>query len=337
VSTPHPGAFVYWDDEPGWVNFGRGKLYPDKLGIISHPELRVIDAVELSLAVRRLVSEAKMSLFGNSKNFDNFLTAVRNYCGRRASQAARELFQPQGNSDVRCATEQPPNWKRDEWHPFDHTEYLAIRKRLRLSREYVTQIITDLETDDLALLKPKNRRSGTALTVSVDQLKYFEEHGGTRVPFMASKLDRVYRTDGHTCREVVDPIHRRTEGDAAKAEVKFPDFWVGPVVVTITSPSTEDREGRLNLTWGPWRTPLIVTSGRGVTCRSDTPKGKPLEIEYPSGWELKVEIGFDPDAIDINGDVWDPKSVDAGMRILKDNVPIYKRLWEQSQEDLPPI
>ena len=83
---------------------------------------------------------------------------------------------------------------------------------------------------------------------------------------------------------------------------------------------------------------LIVTSGRGVTCRKDSPKGAGrLEIEYPSGWELKTEIGYDPDAVDINGDVWDPKSADAGMRILRDNVPIYKELWEQSREDLPPI
>lgn len=329
VSAPHPAVFISWDADPGWANFGRGKLKPDKLGIIAHSELRIVDVLETSEAVRRLM-KAGLDWLSHAVN-DSPEEILGD--GTFIVRCLKNFMRRGNDSEVHRAVEPPAVHRRDPWHQFDHREYLELRRKLGLSRDAVVHIVNTLDQTTSVDSNSEYSSSESKSVLSKDKLKYFEEQGGSRVSFLASRLDRAYRADGHTCREIVEPTSLGERNGQSLARVAFPDHWVGPVVVTVTNSSEEASEGQVTLTWGPWMASLIVASGRGVTCRKDAPQQSQLEIEYPLGWNLRTEIGYDPSAVDINNDIWRPKSKDAGTRIIGRNYPIFRELWRRAYED----
>ena len=331
VSTPHPAAFIYFYESPGWANFGRGKLPTQELGVVARSELRIIDAVEVSESVRRLVREG-LRYMGRS-----FLWMLRNPDSRehREVEITKGLLRGgEGNREVHRATEMSPDQKIDEWHRFDHTEYLELRRKLKLSRESVVAIVNNQDNAAPRSGLAQSNALSAVPTLTVEQLKYFEESGGTSVPHLASRIDMAYRLDGHTCREEVHSLLVGEKEGILRATVRFPNHYVGPVVLTITNETETESEGALKLLWGPWQTSLIVASDRGVTCRKDKPGDMaPLEIEYPVGWTLKVEIGYNPDAISINNDIWDPRGIEAGASLVRKYVPHFTYLWNESKDE----
>jgi hypothetical protein len=77
----------------------------------------------------------------------------------------------ESNRGVHRATEISPNQKIDEWHRFDHTEYLKLRKTLKLSRESVVAIVNNQDNAaHRSELAQSNALSATP-TLTVEQLK----------------------------------------------------------------------------------------------------------------------------------------------------------------------
>ncbi len=331
VSTPHPAAFVYFYDGPGWANFGRGRLPNRELGVVAHPELRIIDAVEVSESVRRLVKEGLrymgrsfvgMMIYGDPKE------------NREVALTKGLLKVDNHTTTAHRVTNHQAERKIEQWHQFDHNEYLQLRQSLRLSREAVVRIIN---AEGVKLSKADHHiypNQMVAQVITIDQLKYFEETGRTTVSNLSSRLDMVYRLDGFSCREEVSPTSITSDFGKQRAKIEFPIHYVGPVVVTAMAPTDDEVEGEITLYWGPWKTSIIVQSGIGVTCRKDKPgAGAPLEVEYPLNWIVRASIGYSPDAVSINNDIWDPRDIEAGASIIERYIPLFTSLWRGSKEE----
>lgn len=301
VSTPHPAVFVAWRSAPGWVDFGVGPI-PKALGVDTIPEVRLMDIAELSQSLRLLFLATWR------------LVAVGAPAHRLQSKLLGMLLAPGDCIGRRDATVTPETTTCDTWpDPRVGTSYQALREARGITTKYAASIVSNQ--------LPQGQY------VSAQQLSDFEAgRRRTRVPYLASMLDRAYGADGFTCREKVNEVEKIAAG---RSKITFPYHWVGPVVVTALAPNKNSNEtADLDLNWGTWHCPLRVRSGLGITCRKDAPgDGPPLVVEHPTDWDLTAELGFNPEAVDINGDNWDviPGSE---RELLERNFPIYKRLFQ---------
>lgn len=302
VSTPHPAAFIAWRRTPGWCDFGTGPI-PRALGVEIISEVDVMTIRELSQSLRHLFRATWRAW-----------AAVETPTASLQKRLLVLLLKTPGVTGRRDATTPPDGLPLDPWpDPNLGSDYAALREARGMTQRYAA----DLVSSHLA----------PGQYVSSQQLSDFEEHRRrTRVPYFASMLDRAYGADGFTCRERVNEIDA---AGAGRSQVHFPYHWVGPIVITLSSPRGNGHEtADMDLRWGSWHSPLRVRSGLGVTCRRDAPgAGEPLVIDHPPDWELTVELGYNPEAVDINGDNWDVVP-EGEERLFYQNLPIYRRLFQ---------
>lgn len=292
VSTPHPAAFLTFNGPPGWVNFGYGRI-PDALGVDTLREVHVMSLREGSQSLLRLFQK----YWGIAKDHFGPLTA-----GQQAMLAL--LDDPSARLGRRDATQAPAPASTDTWTgPYDGAAFQRLREARNMSRSYV------------------HAEAG----VSGRQLGHFEDGGATPDPYLRSRLDVLYGADGYTCRDLVG-----AEGGVRPIEtgssVTFPGHWVGPVALTFTAPDGAADIAPVDLRWGSWHSPLLVRSDLGLTCRCDVPgEGVPLIVDHPADWKLRVELGYNPDAVDVNGGNWDVAE-GAGDHLFRYHRDTYVRL-----------
>lgn len=293
VSTPHPAAFITYNNSPGWVDFGSGRI-PDALGVDTLAEVDLMSFAEASQSVIRLMKVA----WGQLAKEGGLERPTSPLQGR----LLRHLVAPapvDPRRDASSATRAAPP---DPWAgPLDGPAYKRLREAIGMTRSYVCR---------LALISER-------------QLEHFEAGKPTSVEYLASRLDRVYGADGFTCRERLREVRPTDTG----SEVAFPAHWVGPVVLTLSGPRGDAETAEMDLRWGSWRSPLLVRNGLGVSCRCDTPEGGTLFVDHSRQWKLHVELGYNPDAVDINGDNWDV-APEGGADLIRRNRPIYVRLFQ---------
>jgi len=293
VSTPHPAAFITYNNSPGWVNFGSGRI-PDALGVDTVAEVDVMSFAEASQSLIRLMRTAWGQLAKEG--------GLERPTSRLQGLLMRNLLAPGPADPRRDATSATRVASPDPWAgPFDGPAYKRLREAIGMTRSYVCQLAF----------------------ISERQLEYFEAGNLTSVEYLASRLDRVYGADGFTCRERVREVQPTDTG----SKVIFPAHWVGPVVLTLRGPGGDAETAEVDLRWGSWRSPLLVRNGLGVSCRCDTPGGDLLFVDHTSEWKLRVEMGYNPDAVDINGDNWDV-APGGGADLIRRNRPIYVRLFQ---------
>ena len=127
---------------------------------------------------------------------------------------------------------------------------------------------------------------------------------------MRPRLDMAYGLGGYTCRV---PVHLDSTG--LYTEVRFPEYWVGPVCVTATqgAGTGAHRMREIRFKWGRWRADLLFPSGVSATMHRTSTNDEPLQIEqipwsaFPESsipWNVEVSLGYDPEAVDIPRDCW---------------------------------
>jgi hypothetical protein len=262
-------------DEPGWVDFGRGRAHAE-LGI---PILRVPASPELAIAEpvpAGLVSPALAHRFETDPVF---------------ASAVLELFDARPDLVRLACAARPARGPHDEVlvvdraYPdtavprFDAKGYRRLRNARCLTLNDAAARATDLLPDEL---------------VSADRIRRFERGAKPQARQLRARLDQVYEAGGHTCNERVDVKNYRSP-----FTVTFPRYWVGPVWFTFTS----DRQIRTDavIHRGNSRKRLVVVSGASVSSnRASVDDSEPFTVEIPYGWSVTAGLGARPAAPELH-------------------------------------
>lgn len=262
-------------DTPGWVDFGRGHI-PAELTIptiSSLPHLRLAASEDHSLATSAARLRAVLEPRGN------WLDILKGFLARRPDLIDTALGQTHPGPHVADLTDDTPVRSPPPEPAWSPGRYRALREARGLSQ-------SDAATAATALM--------ASAPVSDDQISVLEAGGRPRVPYLTSRLDVVYRADGHTTIEAVPAVTE--EGTTT---VNVPAWWVGPLWVTLdASPPT--APGRVTLRWPPWQKHLQLRPGTTVTTRKAPDNRSVLHVESPPGWTVTAGLGAHPTAIDVN-------------------------------------
>lgn len=163
--------------------------------------------------------------------------------------------------------------------------------------------------------------------VADDQITLFEAGGRPRVEQLGSRLDVIYRADGHTVIETV-PL----DPGGTFTSISFPSWWVGPIWVTLTA-AQPHATGQVTLRWPPWEKHLRVPSGATVTARKAQGEWPALYVHSPPGWTVTAGVGAHPDAADVNQD-WHPIDQPSASTIFNDYHPVSLRLFAKTPAQL---
>ncbi len=163
--------------------------------------------------------------------------------------------------------------------------------------------------------------------VTDDQIILLETGGHPRVEHLRSRLDVIYRADGHSATESV-PV----EDHGSHHTVTFPPWWVGPIWVALDAPDVE-AAGQVTLRWTPWEKNLRLCGGTTVSARKDTGPWPPPQVHPPPGWTVDAGIGRHPSAADINQD-WHAIAGSSARRIFNDYAPVYLQLFNRSKGEM---
>jgi hypothetical protein len=267
---PNPAVWVHLRD-PGWVDFGRGEV-PKALGI---PKLDALSGAQIGdggHSPAGLVSPDVIARF----NYDpQWADKVLQFFGTRAD-LVRQVFNATAVHDRIVNLTTPPATVSDE--AFTGDDYRALRECRNLSRAEVAAAATELMPEE---------------PVTDDQVALLERGGNPRRRFLRTRLDLLYRADGHTCLEIVN-----AQGSRSPYVVHFPSFWIGPVWFTFTARG--DARGEARIEWGPNRKRMFIQAGTTVTCRRPTPEPVPFLIYCPDRWTVTAGMGAHPHARDVN-------------------------------------
>lgn len=213
-SVPNPPIRVVMDP-PGWVDFGRSE-FPDCLGV---PVISVLDNARLhDLATNVEAVLPRRSIDTISEPQRRLIRVFHDALGEPASAAEatigtlehrRQEFDDLSGLSV-SALPRPGLL-------LDGDSYARLRRHRRMSRSKAAELASGLLV-------------GRA--VSDDQMEQLESGGQPRCERIGSRLDTVYRADGHTCIEVVGA----RPGSTGQVIVEFPSYWVGPVWVSVLGP-----------------------------------------------------------------------------------------------------
>lgn len=282
TSMANPALWVELP-EPGWVDFGQGEL-PLALG------LRQVDAVSVCRVVgdghstAGLVAPAVVERFLADATFADDVVAFF----AQSPDAVRSIFSTRrGWERIDDLTASGPQRTSPVVGPrFSGEQYRTLREGRGLSQHDAATLATELLPDD------RDRR-GRVRKVTVENIRGVEAGRSPRPRYLRSRLDRVYRADGRTGTEAVQPERR---GDAHVFD--FPTFWVGPVWFSVEA--SDDRPAVVRIDWHESHKELRVAGGVVITCRRPIEARHPFVLSCPAGWRVTGGMGFLPDAEDVN-------------------------------------
>lgn len=134
--------------------------------------------------------------------------------------------------------------------------------------------------------------------VSEHQLQRLEAGREPRPCLLRSRLDSVYRADGHLACELV-PVRPVDEQCGRRVfEVDHPDWWIGPAWFAPTG----SHEGLvpIRIEWGRWVKDVLMRLGQTVSARRPCVGYPAPRVSVPTGVVLTAGIGRPPNAADIN-------------------------------------
>ena len=279
-SVPNPPIKVVVGPT-GWADFGRG-VFPEALGV---PVISVVDhasLADLPTNMRAVLPRRSRRDLGRAQR--RLVRAIHELLGEPmdAAEAAIEVLEHDSVEfdDLSAETPGPP--PRPALR-MSGGRYAATRRHRRMSRAEAAAAAS-------ALLP--------AHPVTEDHLEVLEGGGRPRVERLGSRLDTVYRGDGHTFVETVAV----TADPAGGLAVEFPRYWVGPVWLTLLAPAGGGT-GAATLEWAPWKKHLCARAGLTVSFRRPTTDQPPLRLTLQPGWSVVAGIGHVESATDLN-DGW---------------------------------
>jgi hypothetical protein len=290
VSMPNPAVWVRLA-RPGWVDFGRGEI-PDGLGV---PVVSALAAAEVAGGGHSAAGLVAPHIVDRFTGDPAFARAVLRFFGDRDALVRQVFSTRPGGDRVTWVTAHPPEAPEARPHlgaappppspPPVPVDLRRLRQARALSQADAAGLVTRLLPDH---------------PVSGDQIRGAENGGRPRTRLLRSRLDCVYRADGHSGTEAVGvrEVGRavRTE---ARFEVDFPWFWIGPVWVTF-APRGRSTGGRVGLEWAGDVKPMVVDCEATVTCRRAAHDVGALSVRCPAGWQVTAGTGHRPDARDVN-------------------------------------
>ena len=302
-------------EQPGWVDFGRGMVPPD-----------VADRLGIGLII-------SSKLMGHRAPTDPPL-----------SDHDERLIQPWFARARALADEHGLTWALIA----PHLGYAARRERKTRPLDVATSepavavdgagmivsqlLITPEQVrrlrDACGLSRDKAAAEATELdsdrTVSSKMVEGIEAHGRTpEGVHLISRLDLVYRADGRIGTDRTFSSWSALPGKAGRYDVRFPEYWHGPVWLQVRGP-TPEALALVELTWGLWGRRQHVKSGAVLSTRKATTGMPALQVRLPSGWKATAGTGYVPAAADINRG-WYPVSVRAAIALLREGIRSVKR------------
>jgi hypothetical protein len=268
---------------PGWVDFGEGEL-PPELG------LRQVDAASAC----RIVGD------GHSAAGLVAPPVVERFLSDATFAAEAVEFFGQSPDGVRSILSTRRGWDRiddltdSEWRDlspvagplFTGEQYRTLREGRGLSKPDAAKLAAELLPDDR-----DNRRR--LRKVTDESIRGVEEGRNPHPRYLRSRLDRVYRADGRTGTEAVEP---RKRGDTHVFDI--PRFWVGPVWFAIEA--GDDRPAVVRIDWHDIHKEIKVAGRVVVTCRQPDGDHYPFELSCPASWRVTGGMGLMPGAEDVN-------------------------------------
>lgn len=295
VSVPNPAANFHFRNGVGWVDMGTGRI-PRDLGFDAVRGVDLIEAPFLDYAtqvfMRRIRSWGRgrpgweqhvMSFFGGA-------TFVRDALAVPTDAADKD---PAINVDLRGR--RGPAVQRPEGADFER----ARSGRLR-SRPDVASVTTSMDPTHPA---------------SEDQIRRLEAGGSPRVRLLRARLDVICQADGHLTDDPVDVVLVHTDGGGtATHEVRFPDWWVGPVWFRATTPGGLPL--KLRVQWGDWVKEPTLDSGQTAAARRPAHDYPAPLLTAPFKAVVTAGLGRVDGAVDINRH-WDMVDSRAERRLVR--------------------
>jgi hypothetical protein len=282
TSMANPALWVELP-EPGWVDFGEGEL-PSALA------LRQIDAMSVCRVVGDGHSAAGLVAPPVVERFLSDATFADDVVGffAQSPDVVRSIFSTRRGWDrIDDLTDSGTRRPSPVAGPrFTGKQYRTLRTGRGLSQNDAATLATELLLDD------RDRR-GRVRKVTVENIRGVEEGRTPRPRYLRSRLDRVYRADGRTGTEAVEP---ERHGDAHV--FNFPTFWIGPVWFAVEA--SDDQPAVVRSDWHESHKEIRVVGGAVMTCRRPISARHPFVLSCPAGWRVTGGMGFLPDAEDVN-------------------------------------
>ncbi len=284
--------------EPGWVDFGRGRLPP------SIPGAEVVSAVDLLL--RSSASGTFMDLF------------VGNLAGRLRSQRSKEMvtfaaMAPRilGSFVSRRYKSRPDKPAEPEWPPAlrvrnddDRAKFATLRHSRGLSLADVVDLL--VKQTDLSISKETLRRFETDVGQPHDRL-------------LPAALDQVLDAAGTLAVEEL----RRDRGEGL---ISYPRFWRGPVWLSFEGPA---GQWPVTLRWGDWDRTLTVEPPGLFWFTCSTPEA-PVRVVADDALTWSGGLGMRAGAVSIHQN-WSPATIDVARRALGETERAFVRALQLRQ------
>jgi hypothetical protein len=282
TSMANPAVWVTLP-EPGWVDFGEGEL-PAALGLRQVDAMSVCRVVGDGHSTAGLVAPPVVERFLSDATFADEVIALF----ARSPEVVRSIFCTRGGWDrIDDLTGSGRSRSSPSVGPlFTDEQYRALRKGRGLSKK-------DAATLAAELLPDERDSRGRVRTVTEENVRGVEEGRDPRPCYLCSRLDCVYRADGRTCIEAVEPERR---GNAHVFD--FPAFWIGPVWFAVEA--SDDQPGVVRIDWDEVHKEIRVADRVVVTCRRPIRARHPFVVSCPAGWRVTGGMGFVAEAEDVN-------------------------------------
>lgn len=282
TSMANPALWVELP-EPGWIDFGQGEL-PSTLGLRQIDVMPVCRVVGDGHSTAGLVAPPVVERFLSDAAFADDVVEFF----AQSQEVVRSVFSTRRGWDrIDDLTDYGQRCTLPAIGPrFSGKQYRTLREGRGLSQNDAATLATELLPDD------RDRR-GRARKVTVENIRGVEEGRNPRPRYLRSRLDRVYRADGRTGTEAVEP---KRSGDAYVFD--FPNFWIGPVWFAFAA--SDDRSAVVRIDWHESHKEMRVADGVVMTCRRPINAPHPFVVSCPAGWRVIGGMGFLPDAEDVN-------------------------------------
>jgi len=268
--------------EPGWVEFGRGKI-PSTI-----PGATVIDAA--TRARRSSANGPFMQMFTNSltaKMSERAWTREMAAVAYIAPRTMASFFNSFGRLDDVGALEPIPKW------PDGVDEVVRLKfARLRRAR-------------GLSLVETCSRLGHiTDVEISKDTLRRFESDvGQPHDPVLPAALDCVLGAGGHLALLNLRSI-------VGSGLVTIPHWWHGPIWIAFEG--SGDFNARIR--WGDWYRVVRGTDTLVVYAHACAPEAS-IRVTVDHGFSWTIGLGYRPGAVSIDQN-WVPANMAAAQRSI---------------------
>lgn len=244
---------------------------------------------------------------------NHWVGALERFLGQRGD-LAREAF----HRDLRCHKAPTDLSDRPVGPPvvpglrWSGQQYRALRRARHLSRSAAAELASALMVSS---------------RLSKDQVDVLEAGGVPRLDRLGSRLDTIYRADGQS---FVERVPVDSDASGSQLTVSYPDYWLGPVWLSLAGPEVVQRATVL-LLWPPWEKTLVVRPGTAVTFRRSAINQAPLMVRVQPGWRLTAGIGAHPHATDVNGG-WESIDDRSAWAIFDQLYEVYLQAFGRSKD-----